>query len=148
VILKKYCVFAPKERQERIIHHCRQLAHHQAHTQGPGAQELPRLAAYISAFADQLSDQLQRDQYGLLDDQEVLHTHHTRLLELRAHWLQAQSRQDAVQSALTRNRKAQTLHCETQAEEEIGEIKSAAHSACTCGRGIGVEGNYQANQLD
>jgi hypothetical protein len=118
---------AVQVRQERIIHYSDQLAQHQAHTKGAGAQAIPRLAVYVSAFADELSEKLQREQCELLDDQEALHAHRTHLHALRAYWLQAQSRQDAIQTALDRSRKFQTQRCESQAEEELGEIKPQAN---------------------
>jgi hypothetical protein len=99
------------------------VAKHLASTVGEAAHSLPRFAMYYSAFGEHLGEKLERNEYGLLDDQETLESNQSLLLEKRQLWLREQSREDGVKEALKRSKTAKAQKLESQTEDEVDEIK-------------------------
>lgn len=94
---------------------------HAAYLVGDGAADLPRFAASFLAHGERLDDALERSEYGLIADQEMLNNNQARLLERRQGWLREQARQHGLAEALRRSRAAQTRRADRQAEDEADE---------------------------
>jgi hypothetical protein len=100
-----------------------QMAEHASHVVGVGAADLPRMALYYNAFRDRLGAKLKDDEYKLIALQEDLEKAQKVLYELRQAWLREQSRQDGVQEALKRSRKAVAQQRDVQTENEADELR-------------------------
>ncbi len=114
---------AVQTRHERIQADRNLVAQHLANTVGDAAHSLPRFAMYYSAFGERLGEKLERNEYGLLDDQETLESEKSLLIEKRHTWLREQSREDGVKEALKRSKTAKAQKLESQAEDEVDELK-------------------------
>lgn len=114
---------AVQARHQRIEEDRLQVERHAAHVVGDGASDLPRFAAYFTAFRAKLDDTLERSEYGLIDDQETLEKTQSDLLDMRQAWMREQARQDGVEEALKRSRSALARKREGQVDDEVDEIR-------------------------
>ncbi len=114
---------AVQARQQKIDRNRSEVEHHAAYTVGDGASDLPRLAAYFSAFRERLDDTLERNEYGLVDDEEALEESEALLLEKRQAWLREQSRRDGVEEVLQRSRRALARKADNQTDNDADELR-------------------------
>ncbi len=114
---------AVQARQQHIADNRRDVARHAAYAVGAGASDLPRLSALFGAFREQLDDTLERNEYGLVDDEETLEESESQLLERRQAWMREQSRRDGVEEALQRSRRAIARQAENLTDNEADELR-------------------------
>jgi flagellar biosynthesis chaperone FliJ len=100
-----------------------QVAQHRLRSIGPDAVDLPRLGHLIRAFTSKLDDTLERNEYGLIDDEAALEQNQSELSRLHHAWLREQSRADGVQQTLDRSLRAVAQQRETQTEDEQDELQ-------------------------
>jgi hypothetical protein len=110
-------------RQSLIENNRIALAQHASYMVGAGAADMPRAVAMVSAFKEKLKEQLERNEYGLMDDEEHLREQQTLLREAQDEWLREQSRHDGIKEALQRSRRALSRRADIQAENDADELR-------------------------
>jgi chromosome segregation ATPase len=93
-------------------------------------QQMAEHASHYNAFRDRLGAKLEDDEYKLIALQEDLEKAQKVLYELRQAWLREQSRQDGVQEALKRSRKAVAQQRDVQTENEADELRCTGPVPC------------------
>ena len=86
---------------------------------GPGAPALPRLALIASARQAGLDDELERAEFGLIDERHQLTKAEQALAAARAEWARAQARSEAAQTLADAARRALGRNREQRAEREL-----------------------------
>ena len=86
---------------------------------GPGAPALPRLALIASARQAGLDDELERAEFGLIDERRQLTKAEQALAAARAEWARAQARSEAAQTLADDARHALGRNREQRAEREL-----------------------------
>jgi hypothetical protein len=107
-----------QDRKEHIALVQRELKQLSAWAQGASLPQAPRLAPYAQACQAKLEDELERAQYDLIDEQQVLDEATTALSQARTAWLRAQSRQQAVQQLTLDTHKALRVQRDQRLERE------------------------------
>lgn len=80
------------------------------------APQLPRWSAMVSATRERLADKLEREEYGLIDDERELEQARERAQQAGAELTRALAREDAVRGLAKQARKA-VLHAREQRVE-------------------------------
>ena len=83
------------------------------------APDLPRLSGLIAANRERLADQLERDEYALIDDEHELEAAQERAQQAGAELTRALAREDAVRGLAKQARRAVQHAREQRAELEI-----------------------------
>jgi hypothetical protein len=92
------------------------LARHVVHTLAP---RLPRWVGVADAERERLADRLERDEYGLIDDENALEQAQEALQQARAELSRALAREDAVRGLVQDQRRAAERVREQRVELEI-----------------------------
>jgi hypothetical protein len=93
-----------------------QLAHDIVHSR---ATQLPRWAETMAAQREYLADQLERDEYALIDEEHELEQAEEKLQQARAALTRALAREDAVRGLADQTRRARSAVREQRAEVEL-----------------------------
>jgi hypothetical protein len=125
-----------EQRQRTIEEDRRSMAQQAEFAVGQGAVDLPRMAAYVNAFRASLKDKIERGEYALGGEKRELEDSRALLVQKQREWMREQSRHKGIEEALRRSRRAKTQRQETQAEDEVDELRrsgpmSASASAST-----------------
>jgi hypothetical protein len=90
-----------------------------AYVAGDGAGAMPRLCSYASARRELLDDRIERNEYGLIDDEEALAEAERRLQLASEAWAQARARTQAVETLRDSTRRRAACAAEQRAEREV-----------------------------
>lgn len=112
---------AVQERLGQIAERRDTVARQAAYTVGAGAPHLPHLATVFTAHRAQVDEQLERSEYGLIDDEQALEAAEARLAECQQAWRREQARRDGVDDLLRRSRRAEARRTDHQAENDADE---------------------------
>ena len=93
------------------------------------APTLPRWSAVAGAHLEQLVDQLERNEYGLTQDDRALEEAQEALQQVRSDLTRALAREDAVQGLVREVKRARLLEREQKAERELDDQGRAARAA-------------------
>jgi hypothetical protein len=107
---------AVKERQRAIERSQREMANLAAAIVTTLAPALPRWSGMVAANRERLADQLERDEYALIDDEHELEQAQERAQQAGAELTRALAREDAVRGLAQQARKA-VLHAREQRVE-------------------------------
>ncbi len=128
-------VQAIERRQARIAEWRRSRDELARQVVGPASADIARFAASVSARRAYLDDQLERDEYALLDDEHEHRQALQRLEEAQALWQRERAREDGVHDLVGEARVArerQREHrAELEAEERTGRPMAAAMGVST-----------------
>lgn len=83
------------------------------------APALPRWSQVTAAQQEHLTDQLEREEYGLIDDEQALEAAQEKLQRARAELTRALAREDAVRGLVDDVRRADAGEHERRAELEV-----------------------------
>ena len=86
---------------------------------GPGAPALPRLALIASARQAGLDDELERAEFGLIDERRQLTKAEQALAAARSEWTRARARSEAAQTLADDARRALGRDRDQRAEREL-----------------------------
>lgn len=86
-----------------------------------GAIELSRFSRWSNARRDWLDDALERDEYWLMDDEQILQEAETKLFEAKQNWLRACARETSLLRLLQEAKKSVLRQCDMQDELESEE---------------------------
>ncbi|MFG6460758.1 hypothetical protein ACG04Q_04175 [Roseateles sp. DXS20W] len=92
-----------------------------------GSADMPRWNAQLQAHRDLLAEQLERDEYALLDDQEALQQAQTGVARCRGELARAQARESAVDATVSEQRRQRLQTREQAAELEAEEVFRTLH---------------------
>ena len=108
-------------RQQRIDDWKAQRASLAQQVIGAAARDIARFMPLVAAQRDYLEDQLERDVYGLIDDEDDRDSALERLAEARADWTRERAREDGVhdllQEARGERQRAEEQHADMEADE-------------------------------
>jgi len=85
------------------------------------APTLPRWSQVTSAQQDRLADQLERDTYGLIDDEHALEAAQEKLQQARSELTRALAREDAVRGLAQEARRNRTAERDQRAERDLDD---------------------------
>jgi flagellar biosynthesis chaperone FliJ len=85
------------------------------------APTLPRWSQVTTAHHERLTEQLERNEYGLLDDDRALESAQEKLQQARSELTRALAREDAVRGLVHDTRRARTLAREQRADRELDD---------------------------
>lgn len=88
---------------------------------GAAARDIARFMPLVAAQRDYLEDQLERDVYGLIDDEDDRDGALERLAEARAEWTRERAREDGVHDLLKEARSERQRAEEQRADLEADE---------------------------
>jgi len=91
------------------------------------APSLPRWSGVTQARQEKLSEQLEREEYGLIQDERDLEAAQEKLQQARAELTRALAREDVVRDLASQAKRAQTQHRERRAERELEDQGRPAH---------------------
>jgi chromosome segregation ATPase len=92
------------------------------------APTLPRWSQVTSAQQERLADQLERDTYGLIDDEHALESAQEKLQQARSELTRALAREDAVRGLAHEARRNRIAVREQRAERDLDDqLRSPAH---------------------
>jgi hypothetical protein len=94
---------------------------------GPGCARLPKEAAYATAQRERLDDQLERNEYALLGEQEAVEQAEQQLQEAKQAWIKTVAREAAVKKMQTKFQH-QMLAEEHRRSELVNEERVVLHS--------------------
>lgn len=114
-------------REASIERHRALLAELARHWGGAGCTDLPRWGGQVKAHREALAERLERDEYALLDEQEVLEQAQATVRQCRADLARAQAREAAVEATLKDQHRQTLLAREQQAELEAEDACRALH---------------------
>lgn len=110
-------------RQQRIDDWKAQRASLAQQVIGPAARDIARFMPLVAAQRDYLEDQLERDVYGLIDDEDDRDSALERLAEARAEWTRERAREDGVhdllQEARGEHQRAEEQRADMEADERL-----------------------------
>lgn len=92
-----------------------------------GSADMPRWNAQLQAHRDLLAEQLERDEYALLDDREALATVQADVARCRGELARAQARESAVDATISDQRRQRLQAREQSAELEAEEVFRTLH---------------------
>lgn len=110
---------AVRQRQQAITQGQQQvdrLAHAVVHTL---ATQLPRWGGMAAAQRERLDEQLERDEYALIDEEQALEQAQEALARAAAELTRALAREDAVKDLATQSLRAHRRALEQRAEREL-----------------------------
>lgn len=85
------------------------------------APRLPRWSQVTSAQQERLADQLERAEYGLIDDEHALEAAQEKLQQARSELTRALAREDAVRGLAEQAKRCRALAREQRAEREVDD---------------------------
>ena len=85
------------------------------------APSLPRWSQVTSAQQDRLADQLERSEYGLIDDEEAFEAAQEKLQQARSELTRAMAREDAVRGLVQQARRGRLQVREQRAERDLDD---------------------------
>ncbi|MED5621618.1 hypothetical protein [Ideonella sp. BN130291] len=88
---------------------------------GPAAPAIGRFAASAAALREHLDTELERDEYGLIDDENELDQAQQRLDDAMAQWRRERAREDGVRDLLQQARTEQHQQIELRTDAEAEE---------------------------
>lgn len=112
---------AAAERERRIESHRRQIDELAVATVDDCAARVGRWAPCISAWREKLDDLLERDEYGLIDDQDHLAEVDERCAQARRLWQREQAREGVARELLQQARKGRLRAEQAAADLEFEE---------------------------
>jgi hypothetical protein len=89
---------------------------------GSLAPRLPRWSTMAVAQREALADRLERDEFGLIDDEHALEAAQEQLQQARAELTRALAREDAVRGLVDDTHRARRLVLESRAERELEDL--------------------------
>src|SRR5882672_3692814 len=92
------------------------------------APSLPRWSDVTTAQRERLADRLEREEYGLIQDERVLEAAEEKLQQARAELTRALAREDVVRDLAKQARRAQVHEREQRAERELEDQGKPIHS--------------------
>lgn len=111
------------QRQQRIDDWQRRRAALARQVVGPAAHQMGRFAPLIAARREFLDDQLERDEYGLIDDEDDRDTAQQALQGALAEWQRERAREDGVRDLLSQARgqlqRLEERRAELEAQERV-----------------------------
>jgi flagellar biosynthesis chaperone FliJ len=114
--------FAAVQLRQRQIHHLRrsteELRDAIVTTLAP---RLPRWSEVTTAQQERLADQLERAEYGLIDDQRALEAAQEKLQQARSELTRALAREDAVRGLADEAKRCRAKAREQRAEREVDD---------------------------
>ena len=116
-----------EDREVRIEQGRTRLADLAQHWGGPGSADMPRWGDQLKAHRESLAERLERDEYALLDEQELLEKAEAVVRERRAEMARAQAREAAVDATLKDQRRDLLLARDQQAELEAEDAYRPRH---------------------
>jgi len=122
-------VQAVRERQQKIALLRNQLTESREAVVTSLAPTLPRWAAVTGAHLDRLTEQLERNEYFLTEDDRALEGAQERLQQAKAELTRALAREDAVQGLARQVKRARLLEREQRAERELDDQGRPARCA-------------------
>jgi hypothetical protein len=108
-----------RERQRKIEHSRRELAQLAVAIVTTLARDLPRWSQTIAATRERLADQLERDEYALIEDEHALEAAQERAQAAGAELTRALAREDAVRGLAAQARRAVQHARDQRVELEI-----------------------------
>jgi superfamily II RNA helicase len=115
---------AVKLRIERIAQCHRERESFEAQLVGPHARDVARFASTSAARRDQLNEQIEREEYALLDDEEALKDAQAQLADALARWSRERAREDGVRELLRAGVQEAVQIAEAQIEAEAQDRRS------------------------
>lgn len=112
---------AVRERQQKIEHLRSWLAESREAVVTSLAPALPRWSTLTGAHLDRLVDQLERNEYGLTQDDRALEAAQEQLQEARSELTRALAREDAVRGLAREVKRARLLERDQRAERELDD---------------------------
>jgi len=112
---------AVRQRQLRIEHLRRsetELADAVVTTLAP---RLPRWSQVVTAHQERLADQLERDEYGLIDDERALEAAQEKLQQARSELTRALAREDAVSGLAKEAKRCRLQIREQRADRDLDD---------------------------
>ncbi|MEP7280388.1 MAG: hypothetical protein ABI696_00305 [Rubrivivax sp.] len=98
---------------------------------GPLAPRLPRWSTLAAAQREALAEQLEREEFALIDDEHALEEAHEKLQQARAVLTRALAREDAVRGVTDETWRARRRQLESRADRELEDLSpSRGKSAC------------------
>jgi flagellar biosynthesis chaperone FliJ len=94
---------------------------------GPGSRRLPKEGTYATAQRERLDDQLERNEYALLGEQEAVEEAEQQLQNAKQAWIKAVAREEAVKKMQTKFQH-QILAIEHKRSELVNEERVVLHS--------------------
>src|SRR5262245_4445925 len=91
------------------------------------APSLPRWAGVTRAQQERLSEQLEREEYGLIQDERELEGAQEKLQQARAELTRALAREDVVRDLANQTRRAQLQERERRSERDIEDQGRPMH---------------------
>jgi flagellar biosynthesis chaperone FliJ len=85
------------------------------------APRLPRWSQVTTAQQERLADQLERAEYGLIDDEHALEAAQEKLQQARSELTRALAREDAVRGLAEQAKRCRTKVREQRAEREVDD---------------------------
>jgi hypothetical protein len=110
---------AVRQRRQQVARHQDQLARLAQAVVGDLAPLLPRWAGVAQAQRDRLDDQLERDQYALIDDEQALESAQDALARAMAELTRALAQEDAVKDLARLAQRARRQQIEQGVEREL-----------------------------
>ena len=120
---------AVRERQQKIDHFRSRLAESREAVVTSLAPALPRWSAVTGAHLERLVDQLERNEYGLTQDERALEAAQEQLQQARSELTRALAREDAVQGLAREVKRARLLERDQRAERELDDQGRANRGA-------------------
>ncbi len=94
---------------------------------GDGLATRARTQPYSGAVREKLDDQLERDEYGLIDDQQELDEALDEMQLANAAWTKARARQEAVKEVIGKLKFSAQVHDDRRLERQIEEQYAQTH---------------------
>ena len=120
---------AVRSRQQKVVQLRDQLAGSREAVVTSLAPTLPRWSGVTHAHLEHLADQLERNEYGLTQDDRALEAAQEQLQQVRSELTRALAREDAVQGLARQVKKARLLEREQRVERELDDQARATGAA-------------------
>lgn len=118
---------AVNHRQDRITQSRDRLAALAQHWCGAGSVDMPRWAQQVKAYRQAMEEQLDRDEYALIEEHEALEAAQAVVIRQRAELARAQAREDAVDATLKDQRQRLAQAREQQSELDTEDARRVSH---------------------
>lgn len=114
---------AVSRRIAQITHWQQRRADLAAQIVGPHARDIARFAASTQARRAHIHEQIEREEYALLDDERDLHLAQERLADALARWSREHAREDGVRDLLRLEVQRAVELAEAQIEAEAQDLR-------------------------
>jgi hypothetical protein len=94
---------------------------------GEGLATRARTQPYSGAVREKLDDQLERDEYGLIDDQQELDEALEQMQQANAAWTKAMAKEEAVKEVIGNLKLAARIQDDRRLERQIEEQYAQTH---------------------